>query len=752
MADGFWKALGSKLVETGAAYAQQVRLVNELKQLSPEEARARFTKYVQGLSSTARAGLSMTLALLENNERGAEAKRFIESLRTALTNPKAAFPAMPTASAPPAPASPRAPASFDDDLNRASAWCDLPDDQRGEAVIAYLDRLDVEGLKSLQANLETMHGNGLQNTQAHRENEARIVAGRFIEDQMNYRLSVRATNQHDPGWQRQLHELERYTRLFEALHEVVGLAIKQHLEPPAPPPAPERSDRLRELDALKQMLEEQLRSGEVRGERGVALGQTLEKLEAVLAAADRGEIGPEQAGHRVRQLFADAAPFFADPGAKTRVAGGSPRLSEVDAYVGEIKAAIARELMEPLPAATAEALGAVLGDLSKFQQMVADADDAALAQLESTLLRPAARARHELAMARHALIARPLWESVEHMPQVNAIAYAGGHDLQRELETALAPRQLTVLSARQLQNHGQSRWDDLNRCHVAVFDLRGASRIAALAAATPKRARELTAAAYELGLAFALGKPLVLICDADEAMPFDIDLAPLALGGGADDATRLQQAVDAAFYRAQRSDRQSSIAESVALLDRLTAGHPKRKSFERMGWLDPAQASDPAGFVARAEQLIPALPAPPWRLLRPAWPAAYPDEGQRRCFHVMPFGPDWADETRDVARATCKEQGFVYRRGDEAEEGRIIHAIWDDLCRASVVLIDLTGPNLNVLIELGIAHAIGRPVIAVQRRDPDRVNVRPKHIEKLRVHSYSSPTELKKLLLARLPA
>ena len=338
------------------------------------------------------------------------------------------------------------------------------------------------------------------------------------------------------------------------------------------------------------------------------------------------------------------------------------------------------------------------------------------------------------------------------MPQVNAIAYAGGHDLQRELEATLAPRQLTVLSARPLQNHGQSRWDDLNRCHVAVFDLRGASRIAALATATPKRARELAAAAYELGLAFALGKPLVLICDADEAMPFDIDLAPLALGGGADDATRLQQAVDAAFYKAQRSDRQSSIAESVALLDRLTAGHPKRKSFERMGWLDPAQASDPAGFVARAEQLIPALPAPPWRLLRPAWPAAYPDEGQRRCFHVMPFGPDWADEARDVARAACKEQGFVYRRGDEAEEGRIIHAIWDDLCRASVVLIDLTGPNLNVLIELGIAHAIGRPVIAVQRRDPDRVNVRPKHIEKLRVLSYSAPTELKKLLLARLPA
>ena len=158
-------------------------------------------------------------------------------------------------------------------------------------------------------------------------------------------------------------------------------------------------------------------------------------------------------------------------------------------------------------------------------------------------------------MARHALIARPLWESVEYMPQVNAIACCGAEDLQRQLADALAPRQLTVLNTGRLQNHGQARWDELNGCHVAVFDLRGASRIEQLAAGRPKRARELTAAAYELGLAFALGKPLVVVCEPDEAMPFDIDLAPLALDGSADDATRLQQAVDEAFYLPQRGGR-----------------------------------------------------------------------------------------------------------------------------------------------------------------------------------------------------
>jgi hypothetical protein len=180
MADSFWKALGSKIVETGAAYVQQMRLVNELKQLSPDEARTRFTKYVEGLSSTARAGFSVTLALLANNERSAEAKRFIEALRTALANPEAGLPAMPGAATPPSPPStPRAPASFEDDLNRASAWCDLPDNQRAETVVAYLDTLHVEELKSLQANLQTMHRNGLTNIQTHRGKRGAHRCGSF---------------------------------------------------------------------------------------------------------------------------------------------------------------------------------------------------------------------------------------------------------------------------------------------------------------------------------------------------------------------------------------------------------------------------------------------------------------------------------------------------------------------------------------------------------------------------------------------
>ncbi len=748
MADSFWKALGSKIFETGAAYLQQVRVVNELKQLSPDEARVRFLEYVRGLSSTARAGFAVTLATLANNEGSAEAKRFIESLRAALTNPNAPLSSAPVATAPPPTADHRS--SFDDDLKRTADWYELEGDQRDGVVAAYLNALGIDGLENLRTNLEQMRLNCAANLQDHRENEARIAGGHFIEDQINYRMSMLRTGQHDPDWSHRLQELEGWARWYDVLHEVVGLAIERHLKAAAPP-VPEDSDELAAVNAMKQMLEEQLRSGEVRGERAVVLRRLLEKIEGVLVRAKRGEIGPEEAALRIKQIYADVAPQLADPGSKVRTAGGSPRLKEIDAYAGAMKTAIGRELMESPPAATAAALSAVLGDVATFQQKVSDAgaDDDALAQLECDLLRPAARARHDLAMTRHALIARPLWESVDYLLDVNTIAYSGAADLQKHLETATAVRRLSVANAKRLQNYGQSRWDELNGCHVAVFDLRGASEIAVLATKAPKRARELAAASYELGLAFALGKPMIVVDAAGEAMPFDIDLAPLALDSVDDDSALLQQAVDEAFYLPQRSGSHSSIGESVAFLDRLTAVHEKRKVFERMGWLDPALAKDPAGFAAKAEQLIRTLPAPPWRLLRPAWPAAYPDPAQKRCFHVMPFGPDWANEVRDVSRTACEERGYVYRRGDEAEEGRIIHAIWDDLCRASVVLVDLTGGNLNVMIELGIAHAIGRPVLALKRRDA--VDVRPKHIEKLRVLFYESPTELMALLRIKLP-
>ena len=133
-----------------------------------------------------------------------------------------------------------------------------------------------------------------------------------------------------------------------------------------------------------------------------------------------------------------------------------------------------------------------------------------------------------------------------------------------------------------------------------------------------------------------------------------------------------------------------------------------------------------------------------WGALGEAIDALSADDALR-CVIVRGAGEKAFSPGNDIAE-------FATERSNKAQAidyGRIMHAIWDDLCRAHVVLADLTGANLNVMIELGMAHAIGRPLLAVRRSDA--VDVRPKNIEKLRVLRYDSPSHLMALLLAKWP-
>jgi hypothetical protein len=126
-------------------------------------------------------------------------------------------------------------------------------------------------------------------------------------------------------------------------------------------------------------------------------------------------------------------------------------------------------------------------------------------------------------------------------------------------------------------------------------------------------------------------------------------------------------------------------------------------------------------------------------LLFPAWPAEYPGDTPR-CFHVTPFRP-WSEGTRAAARETCAQSGVAYSRGDEADEQRILRGIWQEIGRANWVLVDLTGLNPNVALELGIAHALGKPCLNVYHASHDPDGHRPSKlfpsIEKDQVHSYT---------------
>src|SRR5207237_4931202 len=66
------------------------------------------------------------------------------------------------------------------------------------------------------------------------------------------------------------------------------------------------------------------------------------------------------------------------------------------------------------------------------------------------------------------------------------------------------------------------------------------------------------------------------------------------------------------------------------------------------------------------------------------------------------------------------EIGLKCVRGDEIySKPNIMSDIWKELRKARLVVAELTGKNANVFYEIGLAHAIGKPIILLTRNEDD---------------------------------
>lgn len=82
------------------------------------------------------------------------------------------------------------------------------------------------------------------------------------------------------------------------------------------------------------------------------------------------------------------------------------------------------------------------------------------------------------------------------------------------------------------------------------------------------------------------------------------------------------------------------------------------------------------------------------------------------CFVMMPFG-SWMDRYyQEIYIPAIKDAGMEPMRADELfTTGSVIEQIWEQISRSKVLLADLTGKNANVFYELGLAHALSKPVV-----------------------------------------
>ena len=192
-----------------------------------------------------------------------------------------------------------------------------------------------------------------------------------------------------------------------------------------------------------------------------------------------------------------------------------------------------------------------------------------------------------------------------------------------------------------------------------------------------------------------------------------------------------------------RGGKPPSLAKTLAYADRLAAADGANallgvalKSVRNAG-------ADPVKFQDALNTLNSYLGANEHEILLPRWPGDYPDPRAPRCFAVMPFREEQQRAYAAVAAAAHKA-GIEPVRGDVAEGQQIIESIWEEICRATHITADLTGFNLNVCLELGIAHTLGRPTRLIGREGTERtLPTKLPGVAKWRLHPYAGDPRAK---------
>ena len=84
------------------------------------------------------------------------------------------------------------------------------------------------------------------------------------------------------------------------------------------------------------------------------------------------------------------------------------------------------------------------------------------------------------------------------------------------------------------------------------------------------------------------------------------------------------------------------------------------------------------------------------------------------CFVIMPFG-GWLDDYYvSIYSPAIETAGLEAHRADDLfRPSTIVNDIWAYTKKAKVLLADLSGKNPNVFYELGLAHALAKPVILI---------------------------------------
>jgi hypothetical protein len=505
---------------------------------------------------------------------------------------------------------------------------------------------------------------------------------------------------------------------------------------PAAGPDDDTSDWRQQMGVLHQMYQGLIASGQIGPERQAFLTSILAELEAILGSPAPGLADKQIRATRVQQLLSQMSDAFLHPSRAQPVeepVAGSSRAALTELHANLHRYVMTETSAGLLTGEEGKALMALMGRLRGSREALANPPSSAdPVKVETEVLRPLALEVRNFSLRHHLTLAQPVWPSRAVGQHANALFYSGGSQIGALVAQVCASRQLRCLVPQADREPTSLRWDQLRESAVAVFDFTGYKRAASLEEASP-----IAAVAYELGIALALGRAAVVVATDGQELPFDLDIEPVCLNNDDSDVANLSAAFDRALYGLQRGAAGSSVKSSIKYLRDRFAGHPSPHVRMSLETVDDDATADPI----KARHLITStsgfLGAEALHILLPPWPGQYPDTSNKRCFHVTAFGPTWANSTRRLVGDACGSQ-IEYIRGDGVLAPDILRSIWDEICLATHVVVDLTGLNANVVLELGMAHTLGRNVLLISQ--DQQVERYFRAIAKHRIHPYTLDT------------
>lgn len=110
------------------------------------------------------------------------------------------------------------------------------------------------------------------------------------------------------------------------------------------------------------------------------------------------------------------------------------------------------------------------------------------------------------------------------------------------------------------------------------------------------------------------------------------------------------------------------------------------------------------------------------------------EEQRDNCFTMMPFSDPFNTYYAQLYKPAIEDTGLRPVRADDLfRPGIIVADLWGMIRDAKVLLAELTTKNANVFYELGLAHAIGKPIILIS----ETLNDVPFDLQQLRVLLYN---------------